>query len=192
MSARSRRDQILVAVAEETARTGLEALEVKQVVERAGVNIQLLYYHFPNRGALLTAALRYAYEHAPSSVNLLEGLGSESGFEALRSSLRAEFSDEPGIRELNVLWNEVSALPDIDADLRTELAEVTRSWDERITVGVLRGMADGSIATSIPPQALAQILTATLEGVSQRWLCGALDTAQAQATMEAVLERIRA
>lgn len=186
----TRRERILIATAHVIARRGLHAFAVKEVCAEAGVSAPLLYHHFPHRAALVRGALAYAAQRAPSA-NLLTRAEGRSGFDALAEALRAEFDDTDDVRELNLIWNEVAALPQDDAELHAELVGVTATWNQQVTIGVLRGLADGSLRTELPPEDTAEILTATVEGLSQRWLAGILTRAESIAALDALLEVFR-
>jgi hypothetical protein len=110
--------------------------------------------------------------------------------EAIHSALLAEFDERSAVRELNLVWNEAAALPHADDTLHAILGRVTENWDDQITIGVLRCMAEGSIGASLPPRDVARLLTTALEGLSQRWLAGLLDAAEAQTAMDSLLARL--
>lgn len=189
--AESSRERILVAAAQVIADKGAQSFGVKEVAAAAGVTAQLLYYHFPNRDALLRGALQFAAQQAPS-VNLLRTDHNSSGFDAVRNALLAEFDDEPAVRNLNVIWNEAAVLSSQLPDLRAELLGVTARWDEQVTIGVLRGLADRSIDTDLEPAVVAQVLTSTVEGLSQRWLARSITQEEARATLDTLLDAFRA
>ncbi|WP_022894543.1 TetR/AcrR family transcriptional regulator [Agromyces subbeticus] len=182
----SNRERILSAAAEVIGDNGIQSFAVKDVARRAKVTPQLTYYHFPNRQALIRAALQYAADLAPS-MNLVQHARGASGFEALSTALHAEFDEKPAVRNLNLIWNEITALPIDDDELAAELRRVTDRWNDQITIGILRGLADRSIATTIEPYALAQILTSTVEGLSQRWLAGLATPEECQRTLDVLL-----
>jgi len=186
----SKRDRILAAAAQVIGERGLDAFVVKDIAARAGVTSQLTYYHFPNRQALVRGVFQYAAERAPS-VNLLHLDREASGYEALRSALHAEFDDSPEVRDLNLIWNEVTALPIEDPELAEAVQRATERWNEQVTIGILRGLADGSVETAAAPQAVAELLTALVEGLSQRWLAGLITPDDARRTLDVVLSTIR-
>jgi AcrR family transcriptional regulator len=186
----SKRDRILAAAAQVIGERGLDAFVVKDITALAGVTPQLTYYYFPNRQALVRGVFQYAAERAPS-VNLLHLDREASGYEALRGALHAEFDDSPEVRDLNLIWNEVTALPIEDPELAEAVRRATERWNEQVTIGILRGLADGSIVTAAAPQAVAELLTALVEGLSQRWLAGLISPDDARRTLDVVLSTIR-
>jgi hypothetical protein len=48
---------------------------------------------------------------------------------------------------------------------------------------ITAGIADGSVAPGVDPDAAAGVLTALIDGMSVRWLAGALDLADARAQL---------
>ncbi|UUW88901.1 MULTISPECIES: TetR/AcrR family transcriptional regulator [Pimelobacter] len=182
----SSRARILAATAQVVGQQGITAFAIKDVAEAAEVTPQLLYYYFPNREALVAAALEYANEQAPS-INLLQGDAGGRGFDAVHQALRAEFDDDPSVRNLNILWNEVASLSTQFPELQSTLERVTSGWDQQITVGVLRGIVDRSLRGDLEPGLVAQALTCAVEGLSQRWLAGVTSGEQARSALDRML-----
>ncbi len=58
----STRERLIAAAFVVVARDGLEAASVKSIAAEAGVTSGLTHYHFPNKDALLEAALRQALD----------------------------------------------------------------------------------------------------------------------------------
>lgn len=188
-TAESSRTRILAATCEVVGGQGIASFAVKDVATAAGVTTQLLYYHFPNRETLVAAALEYANEQAPS-INLLLSDADSRGQDALRAALVAEFDETPAVRSLNVLWNEVASLSARYPELQATLERVTSGWDQKMAVGVLRGMVDGSLRSDLDPRLVAQALTCAVEGLSQRWLAGVITTEQAHAAVGLLLSSL--
>lgn len=185
----SSRSRILAATCEVIGEQGIASFAVKDVATAAGVTTQLLYYHFPNRESLVAAALEYANEQAPS-INLLLADADSVGYDALRTALLAEFDDAPGVRNLNVLWNEVATLSAGFPEVQATLERVTSGWDQKVAVGVLRGMVDGSLRSDLEPRLVAQTLTCAVEGLSQRWLAGMITAQQARSSLDLLLSSL--
>lgn len=185
----SRRERIRIAATERIARGGIDALRLQDVARDAEVTLQLLTYHFPNRAALIAAALEHAAELAPST-NLLRAEESGSALEHLRAALRAEFDASGAVRRLNLVWNEVAALPvtgEGDAP-REVLGRVTSSWDDQVMIGVLRCMVEGSMPQHPAPREVASALTSGVEGLSQSWLAGLIDVERARGLLDRLLD----
>ncbi len=82
--ARDAKDRILRAAAELMTESGPEAMSVRAVAERAGVNKALVFYYFKSKDALLDTLLDAYYQaHAAALAKGLEG-GGEFGERVLR------------------------------------------------------------------------------------------------------------
>jgi AcrR family transcriptional regulator len=161
------------------ARKGLRGLRVEEVAERAGVAVSLLYYHFDNRSGLIQATLKHANERAARSVADLDG-DHRSGAELIVTMLLAELEDPVHARELSLLWSEVMAAACFDPSLREYLAQASARRSALITSAVWRAQEDGSIAALAVPEDLAALLTATVDGLSSRWLAGLITRERAR------------
>lgn len=185
----SRRDAILAATAALIAERGLAGLSMAAVARQAGVTPGLLYYHFGSRADLVRAALHYANDRGPS-MNLLRAGEGRNGFEAVRAALLAEFDDAPQVRDLNVIWNEVGACAVFDPTVRADLTDVITRWNDAVAVGILRGIADGSIRPDVDATSAADTLTALVEGLSQQWLAHTTTLAEARTTLTDAVTRL--
>jgi AcrR family transcriptional regulator len=168
----SSREAILDAASEAILGGGVRALRVTDVARRAGVSTALLYYHFEDRAALVRAALDLSNAEAPSA-SLLHASGP--GYEVVRAALMAELEDSPAVRRNTVIWNEVTALAAFEPELRDDVHDMTGRWQQAVAAAIERGLEDGSVAAGVDPSAAAAVLTALIDGLSVRWLAGALD-----------------
>jgi AcrR family transcriptional regulator len=66
---------------------GCAGLSVREVAERAGVNLGMFHYHFRTREAFLRAVLQQAYEEMFARLTL-ESAGDGAALENLRAALR--------------------------------------------------------------------------------------------------------
>lgn len=82
--------RIVAAAREEFARRGFAGARVEQIVRRAGVNKQLLFYYYHSKRGLFQAVLEQSAAELESA---LAGLTLPSGapLERLRLTLRAQF-----------------------------------------------------------------------------------------------------
>ena len=82
--------RIVAAAREEFARRGFAGARVEQIVRRAGVNKQLLFYYYHSKRGLFQAVLEQSATELESA---LAGLTLPSGapLERLRLTLRAQF-----------------------------------------------------------------------------------------------------
>ena len=81
-------DQVLLAAGRELLpERGCAALSVREVAERAGVNLGMFHYHFRTREAFLRAVLQQAYEEMFANLTL-EARPDAEPLEGLRAVLR--------------------------------------------------------------------------------------------------------
>lgn len=182
------RQEILRAAAAAIAQHGVRGLRVEHVAARAGVANSLLYYYFSSRTGLVRAALDYSNQQAPSTA-LVEAQHEGSGYEAVLAALLAELDETPEIRDNNIVWNEAAASAVFDTELRPDVERVTRAWEEAVAAGIRRGVDDGSIRENADPQLAARIATVLVDGISERWLAGAMSLEDAHQTLRLALER---
>lgn len=183
------RQEILRAAAAAISQHGVRGLRIEHVAARAGVANSLLYYYFTNRNGLVRAALDYSNQQAPSTA-LVEAQHEGSGYEAVLAALLAELDEAPEIRDNNIVWNEAAATAVFDTELRPDVERVTRAWEEAVAAGIRRGIGDGSIPEDVDPQLSARVVTVLVDGISERWLAGAMTLEEAHQTLRVALERI--
>lgn len=182
------RREILRAAAAAISQHGVRGLRIEHVAARAGVANSLLYYYFTNRNGLVRAALDYSNQQAPSTA-LVEAQHEGSGYEAVLAALLAELDETPEIRDNNIVWNEAAASAVFDTELRPDVERVTRAWEEAVAAGIRRGIADGSIREDADPRLSARIVTVLVDGISERWLAGAMSLEDAHRTLRVAMER---
>jgi AcrR family transcriptional regulator len=180
------RQAILDAASEAILEGGARALRVADVARRAGVSTPLLYYHFKSRAALVRAALDHSNEAAPSTA-LLEADRPGRGYDVLREALLAELEDTPVVRTNAIIWNEVTTLAAFEPELREDVRQVTQGWHRTVAAAVERAVRDGSAGGGVDPAVAAGVLTAFLDGVSVRWLSGALELTAAREQLDLAL-----
>jgi AcrR family transcriptional regulator len=186
---RTSREAILDAAAEAILAGGVRRLRVTDVAKRAGVSTALLYYHFESRAALVRAALDHSNAEAPSAAAFREP-GELSGRELVRRGLMADLEDSPAVHTNAVIWNEVTTLAGFEPEFRDDVRRVTGSWQAAVARAIAQGIKDGSVAGDVDPHAAAGVLTALIDGMSVRWLAGALDLATAREQLALTLDAL--
>lgn len=174
-----RRTAILNAAIHVVARHGVRALRVEAVAAEAGVAVSLLYYHFGSRAGLVRATLQHANDRAVDAMRIPTARG-RNGRELLEATLLAELDGEERTRETSVVWGEVVASAVFDPEIREALRTASDAWTSLVAHTIERGHEDGSIAPSVDARPCAERLTATVEGLSARWLAGLLDRERAR------------
>lgn len=185
----SSRAPILDAATAAILRDGVRGLRVEQVARDAGVSTPLLYYHFKDRAGLVRAALDHSNAQAPSTA-VLKAAHAATGRARVTEALRAEFDDSPAVRRNTVIWNEVTALAAFDHELRADVVRVTQGWARKVAAAIREGIADGSISGRVDPDLAAHALTSLCDGLSVRWLAGALELSDARRQLQFALDAV--
>lgn len=182
----SRSTAILEAAARVIARRGVRGLRVEELAAEAGVSTALIYYHFKDRTGVLRHTLefisdraeRYTGDRGPGDAPLTPR-------EELEESLLLELQDTAEVRENSSAWGELRASAVFDEELREDLARATLAWVQEIAalLGQVLPTAPASLLA-----AAAERLTALLEGLSVRWLSGAITIAHARQLMHGAID----
>ncbi|MFK3730338.1 TetR/AcrR family transcriptional regulator [Streptomyces sp. NPDC088090] len=175
---RDRRTAILEAAARVVARRGVRGLRMEELATEAGVSTALVYYHFKDRAGVLRHTLEFISDRADRYTSDGDGgRGPLDAREALEQSLLLEFQDLPEVRENSTAWGELRASAVFEPELRGDLARATLAWihDVADLLSRVRPTAPAPTLT-----ASAERLTGLLEGLSTRWLSGALPLTHAR------------
>lgn len=176
--ATDRRKAILEGAARVIARRGVRGLRMEELAAEADVSTALIYYHFKDRAGTLRHTLEFISDRAERYTS--DGDGAPGAYDALQEleqSLLLEFQDLPEVRENSTAWGELRASAIFEPELRGELAGATLAWIHDVAELLAR------IRPTAPAPALtasAERLTGLLEGLSTRWLSGALPLAHAR------------
>ncbi len=180
----SRQVAILEAAARLIARRGVRGLRMEELAAEAGVSGGLLYYHFTDRATLLRCTLEFINERAGAYTEdrIPTGTSSRS---RLEHKLLLEVQDEPIVIENSAAWGELRASALFEPELRDALRDSTAEWNCEVArlIDAIReeeGLAGGDGSADA-----AARLTALVEGLSQRWLSGSIDVAEAQRLLRA-------
>jgi AcrR family transcriptional regulator len=186
-----RRTTILEAATRMIAQAGVRGLRVEQVAEQAGVSTALIYYHFGDRAGLLRQTLAFIYERADRYT--APGPGATDAHTALERVLLLELQDDEAVRENSTAWGELRSTAIFETDLREQLLDATRQWIDDITQLVEKALAERADAADrvdaasrvdaaghVDAAAIAERLTALVEGLSERWLSGSIELDRAR------------
>lgn len=176
-----RRTAILEAAARVIARRGVRGLRIEELATEAGVSTALIYYHFQGRAGILRHTLEFISDRAERYTADTNGAdGPLDPAQELERSLLLEFQDLPAVRENSTAWGELRASAIFGPELRTDLARAGLTWIHDVSNLLGQAWPD---APAPDHTASAERLTALLEGLSTRWLCGALPLPHARELM---------
>jgi AcrR family transcriptional regulator len=156
-------DAILEATIQVLLIVGKERLTTTRVAARAGVSVGTLYQYFPNKSALLQAALRHHLEGVTDAVELIckqhHGKTLRQMATALISTfLEAKMSDP----KTSVALYSVSS--DVDG------AKIAQQMGVRSNKAIIRMLTTASDPLTTDPQLVASMLQGIMVGVSRRIL----------------------
>jgi AcrR family transcriptional regulator len=165
------RRRIVAACAEAFGESGFTAATMADVARRAGISHTGLLHHFPTKEALLVAVLAERYRRSGEQLADRRALDpGDHPFESLRGLLELMHAEESeaGILELGaVLAGEATVASHPAHDFfATRLASARRFYAQ-----VFAGLAArGRLRGDIPPERLAVMTTAMLDGLRTQWL----------------------
>jgi AcrR family transcriptional regulator len=158
-----RKTQVLDAAAGVIASRGAEATRFIDVSEASGVPVSTLQYYFGSREDLLVAAFRHASE---AEINALAASLEtvEDPWEQLTRIVDAALGgygpDAPG-----VLWVEAWRFAMRDPEMRADVLNDNAAWRSLIAGVVASGIESGQFQTDLPPERVAVLTLALLDGV---------------------------
>lgn len=145
----------------------------------------------PGANAGSSTTLDHANERAAGTAS---GSGDERrpGFEAAQRTLLAELDASDHVRETSVVWGEVLASAVFEPGLREQLRAASETWVGIVARRIRAGQDDGSVRADVDPEACAERLTATVDGLSARWLAGLMSRRRARALLvDAIANELR-
>jgi AcrR family transcriptional regulator len=167
-----RHDRILAAATAMLEAGGEDALQMKELSQRAGVSVATLYRYFPAKDHVLLAILLSRYTAALARVRSQSPAGSSARERVTRHLLR-EFRAEQ--RE-----------PRLTAALVRVISETSRSYSEIIEraeclhLQMLEHVAGAGRPVSHEQRRLLPLVQAIFGTATRRWLAGVATPAQAR------------
>ncbi|MEU0881269.1 TetR/AcrR family transcriptional regulator [Lentzea sp. NPDC005914] len=172
-----RRTQMLEAAVRVIAQDGVRGLRVEKLAAEAGVSTALIYYHFKDRAGILRAALGHVNHRARVYTEPADGDPRAQ----LEQMLLAELQDVAQVRETSVAWGELRASAVFHAELREPLEAATRAWNADVAELVR------AVDRELDCEAVAERLTALVEGLSERWHSGSVSLERARELLTGAL-----
>jgi AcrR family transcriptional regulator len=156
-------DAILEATVQVLLKAGKERLTTTRVASRAGVSVGTLYQYFPNKSALLQAALKRHLSRVTDAVELAckEQKGRTLG--QMVTALVAAFLDAK-MKDAKTSVALYSVSSDVDG------ARIVQQMGVRTTKAIVNMLATAREQLMTDPQLVASVLQGTMAGVSRRIL----------------------
>lgn len=173
-SVTDRRTQLLQATITVIARRGVRGMRVQEVAKDAGVSVTLLYHYFGSREGLLEAALEAVSDQA-GRYAAQAAEGATSARAELVARLVGELRGTDEIQTNSAAWGELRWASVFDERLRPAVHKLTGEWVDEIAELVERVRTEEGSPGSLDAGAVAERLVALVEGLSGRWLTGAVE-----------------
>ena len=156
-------DAILEATIQVLLNMGKERLTTTRVAARAGVSVGTLYQYFPNKSALLQAALKRHMDEVTEAVELV---CKEQRGRTLRQMATALISAflEAKMRDAKASAALYAVSSDVDG------ARIVQQMGIRSNKAIVRMLATASEPLTTDPQLVASMLQGAMVGVSRRML----------------------
>lgn len=182
-----RRTQLLDATIVVIARRGVRGLRVQEVAAEAGVSVALLYHYFGSREGLLEAALFAVSEHAERYAAAV-ATPATTAREELVGSLLGELQDDDEVRTNSSAWGELRWNSVFDESLRPAVHKLTAQWVDEVAELIGRAVAEDDGSARVDAHASAERLVALVEGLSGRWLTGAVPVERLRELLAGAIE----
>ncbi|WP_161962551.1 TetR/AcrR family transcriptional regulator [Nocardioides speluncae] len=181
-----RRAQLLEATISVIAERGVRGMRVQEVAAQAGVSVTLLYHYFGSREGLLEAALFAVSEHAERYASQ-EASSASTAREELVARLVGELRGTDEVRTNSAAWGELRWASVFDQRLRAAVHKLTAEWVDEIAELIERITQEEGSTGDLDTHAAAERLVALVEGLSGRWLTGAVPVDRLQALLVAAI-----
>ena len=156
-------EAILKATIQVLLKVGKESLTTTRVAARAGVSVGTLYQYFPNKSALLRAALQSHMDKIGSVLQTVCREQAGSSLQNMGAALVTRFLDaKMKDAKASVALYLVSS--DVDG------ARISREMNLKASRAIVAMLATAKDELTTDPELVASMLQATIAGVSRRLL----------------------
>lgn len=157
------RRRILAAVMPLVAEHGIDAVRLADVASASGVSVGMIQHYFGSRDALLDRAF---HDYCMSVVSRIRAAAESATdpwgrVEALCQTAVAS----PRMRQRAITWVDFVGQASRNPTRRRVVQQVYEAWTEAFRVVVAAGAAEGVFHLRDTPEAVAEQLTATVDGL---------------------------
>jgi AcrR family transcriptional regulator len=156
-------DAILEATIQVLLSVGKERLTTTRVASRAGVSVGTLYQYFPNKSALLQAALKRHLAEVTDAVELVCKEQSGRTLRQMATALITAFL-QAKMRNAKTSVALYSVSSDVDA------AKILKQMQARSDKAIVQMLTTANEPLTADPQVVASMLQGAMVGVSRRLL----------------------
>lgn len=156
-------EAILKATIQVLLKVGKESLTTTRVAARAGVSVGTLYQYFPNKSALLRAALQRHMDEIGTVLETVCREQSGSSLEKMATALVTSFLDAK-MKDAKASVALYSVSSDVDG------ARISREMSLKVNRAIVAMLATAKDELTTDPELVVAMLQATMTGVSRRLL----------------------
>jgi AcrR family transcriptional regulator len=169
-----KRNQILRAAVKVFARKGFGRSTISDIAEAAGTGKGTIYEYFETKEEIIHHSFSYFLKEASpdfEKILLSPADGREKLIRLLHFYTNIDQSDSLELTELMLdIWAEGLRQDGANNIILQQLRNLYVSAQKIFSDVILEGVEDGSLKTELPPDTLANIIIATLDGVMVHWL----------------------
>lgn len=154
-------DAIIKATIQVLLKFGKDRLTTTRVAARAGVSVGTLYQYFPNKSALLRAALQRHMDEIGLAVETVCRKQAGSPLEEMATALVTSFL-QAKMKDTRASVALYSVSSDVDG------AEIVREMSLKANRAIAAMLASASIKLAADPKLVASMLMAAMAGVSRQ------------------------
>ncbi|MER7400896.1 TetR family transcriptional regulator C-terminal domain-containing protein [Streptomyces sp. NPDC000070] len=186
----ARREELIAATWRTIRRLGLAGTTTREIAKEAGYAHGLLAYYFPDKDAILDAALERAYVAAREQ--LTARISDRSGLDAVREVLLTALPVGDAAIETQVLvmaWGTM-----VTSESRRARRYATfREWRDTVRLLVRIAAAVGEMTGEQEPEEIAEALVALVDGLTLHWVMNPAEYPASRliATVDGALDRYR-
>lgn len=160
-----RRVELLDATTRVIARRGYHETRFQDVADEAGVAVGTLQHHFGTRRRMLKEAAEHWVDGADDQWMLLVGHDGDpwQRLQALLMQIGSRFGERVDSWRM---WLDFAVAATKDQELRGSTARSMERWRIGLADAVRAGIEDGSLDPVLPPEEVADVLTALLDGIA--------------------------
>ena len=156
-------DAMLQATIQVLLAVGKERLTTTRVAARAGVSVGTLYQYFPNKSALLQAALRLHMDHVRGAIETVCAQHQSEGLLTMGTALIFAFLDA---KMQNVKAS--AALYSVSSDI--DGAAISKAASHRSRRAIVNLFASAKEPLTKDPEVIATVVTSALNGFARSLL----------------------
>ena len=154
-------------------RQGVAGTTLQHIATAAGVTRGAIYWHFLDKGALVTALLERAKMPMETAMLVLDRADTDDPLRDLRDcmleSLRMTATDEQMRRMFDICTRKMEMVGELSI-MRERLLHSHQRWMERAESRIRIGIRRGQVRPEVSPQAAALGLWCVMDGLIRIWL----------------------